>query len=250
MQWQDEAIILATVKHGETSVIVDLLTPSYGRHRGLIRGGTGTRQRGVLQPGNKVRADWKARLAEHLGAFQIELDTSYASMLMSASTKLAAMSSLCTIAVATLPERQPQPEIYVATLAVLDLLADDDCGLTEAVVAVIRWELALLSVLGFGLDLTACAVTGQAEGLVYVSPRSGRAVSADGAGDYADRLLPLPAFLTGPMPDLGSVGSVEIVNGLGLTGIFLERHILHPIDRALPPARTRFAEMVRGVDTV
>lgn len=249
MQWQDEAIILATAKHGETSVIADLLTPSYGRHRGLIRGGTSTRQRGVLQPGNKVRAEWKARLAEHLGAFQIELDTSYAAALMSAPVKLSAMSSLCTIAGATLPEREPHPEIYVATLAVLELLADDECSATEAAVAVIRWELALLSVLGFGLDLTACAVTGQTEGLIYVSPRSGRAVSAEGAGDYADRLLPLPAFLTGAAPDLTSVEAVEIGNGLALTGVFLERHILHPVDRALPPARTRFADMVQELDT-
>lgn len=248
MQWQDEAIILATAKHGETSVIADLLTPSYGRHRGLIRGGTGTRQRGVLQPGNKVRAEWKARLAEHLGAFQIELDTSYAAALMSDPVKLAAMSSLCTVAGATLPEREPHPEIYTATLAVLELLADDDCGPQRAAVAVIRWELALLSVLGFGLDLGACAVTGQTEGLIYVSPRSGRAVSEEGAGEYADRLLPLPAFLTGSAPDLNAIDAAEIGDGLALTGVFIERHILHPVDRALPPARTRFADMARDLE--
>lgn len=244
MQWQDDAIILTVAKHGETSVIADLLTLSQGRHRGLIRGGTGTRQRGVLQPGNKVRAEWKARLAEHLGAFQIELDTSYAAALMTAPAKLAAMSSLCAVAGATLPEREPHAEIYAATVAVLDLLADDECTSIDATAAIIRWELALLSVLGFGLDLSACAVTGATEGLIYVSPRSGRAVSAEGAGDYADRLLPLPAFLTGT----AAADPTQITDGLVLTGNFIEHHILHPIDRTLPPARTRFADMAQELD--
>jgi len=245
MDWQDEAVILTVAKHGETSVIADVLTPSHGRHRGLIRGGTGTRQRGVLQPGNKVRADWRARLSEHLGAFQIELDTSYAAALMTQPVKLAAMSSLCAVAGATLPEREPHPEIYAASLAVLDLLADDGCSAMDAGVAIVRWELALLAVLGFGLDLSACAVTGVTEGLIYVSPRSARAVSAAGAGDYADRLMPLPAFLMGGE----SATQVSDLNdGLTLTGFFIERHILHPIDRQLPQARTRFADTVQALD--
>lgn len=249
MQWDDEGIILGARKHGETSVIAEVFAKAHGRHKGLVRGGTGARTRGTLQPGNGVRATWNARLAEHLGTYQVELSHPYAAEVMTSKVKLAALASVCALASATLPEREPHEDIFAATLLLFDLLADDATGDLEGASTVVRWELGLLAGLGFGLDLSSCAVTGVTQGLTHVSPRTGRAVSLEGAGEYAERLLPLPAFLIAPLSGAGDVPPGDLAAGFALTGHFIERHMLYPVNQTLPPARERFIDTLGRVES-
>jgi DNA repair protein RecO (recombination protein O) len=184
MQWRDDGIVLAVRKHGETGAVVSLLTRAHGRHAGLVRGGAGRRQRGVLQAGNEVHAEWRARLAEHLGSYTVELTRARAAELLALPAPLAGLSAACAVLEATLPEREPHAPLYDALAVLLDALAA-----SEAWPAVyVRFELGLLQELGFGLDLQACAMTGATEGLAYVSPRSGRAVTAEAAAPWKEKL--------------------------------------------------------------
>lgn len=249
MQWDDEGIVLGAKKHGESSVIAEVFAKSHGRHKGLVRGGTGARTRGTLQPGNSVRAIWSARLAEHLGTYQVELSHPYAAEVMTSKVKLAALASVCALASATLPEREPHDDIYAATVLLFDLLADEATGEREGASTVVRWELGLLAGLGFGLDLSSCAVTGVTQGLTHVSPRTGRAVSREGAGDYAERLLTLPAFLTAPLSGAADIPPGDLAAGFALTGHFIERHMLYPVNQTLPPARERFIDALGRIHT-
>lgn len=239
MEWSDEGIVLAVRKHGESGAIVSLLTHAHGRHAGLVRGGASRRMRGFLQPGNTVAATWRARLEEHLGSLTVEPVVSRA-VLYDRPGPLAAMASATALLESALPERAPQPELY-------DLLADllealDRPGWAESY---IRWELRLLADLGFGLDLASCAATGGNDGLAWVSPKSGRAVSLSAGEPWRDKLLPLPRFLSpqGGRPDLG-----QLDEGLRLTGWFLERHVFAPHDRRTPDARERLIAYLRGLD--
>ena len=234
MDWVDDAIVLGARKHGETSAIVQLLTREHGRHAGLVRGGAGSRARGVYQPGNRVSARWRARLPEHLGTFTCELAHSHAAGLLDDALRLAGLTSACAVTEAALAERHPYPRLYDAFLALLAALADEPAWAAVYV----RWELGLLDEMGYGLDLSRCAATGGTEDLVYVSPKSGRAVSRAGGEGYRDRLLPLPAFLAGN----GAAPASEVAAGLRLTGYFLDRHVFAPHERASPPARGRFVE--------
>jgi DNA repair protein RecO (recombination protein O) len=243
MDWTDQAIVLASRRHGESSAIVDLLTSKLGRHIGLVRGASGARMRGVLQPGNAVQATWRARLAEHLGNYTIELSEARAAQLMDKHHAVLALSSLCAVACLALPERERHSDVYDATGHVLDLLGRDDAQAVDAGQAIVRWEFGLLGALGFGLDVSVCAVTGETENLIYVSPRSGRAVSRDGAGDYATRLLDLPAFLL--EGDHTAANIDDVMAGLKLTGHFLEHHIFSPFGHQLPPARDRYFQFLR-----
>ncbi|MBH63279.1 MAG: DNA repair protein RecO [Alphaproteobacteria bacterium] len=245
MNWTDNGIVLSARRHGESSAIVQLLTKSHGRHAGLVRGGTGRKLRGVLQPGNEVVGSWKARLSEHLGTYTIELLRSRGAALLSDPDRLAGLSAACAVAELVLPEREPHPGTYEGMLALLDGIVGGDAWPQMYV----RWEAGLLAELGFGLDLDSCAVTGSLHGLAFVSPRSGRAVSEEGASTYRDRLLKLPAFLVAngygigdPVPGHPDQIYRAISDGLALTGYFLERHVLLDRDRALPPARTRLVE--------
>ena len=234
MDWTDDGIVLAARRHGETSAVVQLLTAGHGRHAGLVRGGGGSKGRGVYQPGNLVSAHWRGRLAEHLGTYTCEMSKGYAAGLLDDPGRLGALASACAVAEATLPERHPYPALYEATIALLDGLA----GEAEWAAIYARWELGLLDVLGFGLDLSCCASTGVTEDLIYVSPKSGRAVSREAGEPYRDKLLALPGFLTASdAPDGVSVGAA-----LRLTGHFLARHVFAPHDKAAPPARDRFVE--------
>ncbi|MGB0555519.1 MAG: DNA repair protein RecO, partial [Alphaproteobacteria bacterium] len=171
MDWQDDGIVLSLRKHGESSVVVHLLTREHGRHSGLVRGGNSKKQRGVLQPGNEVHANWRARLEEHLGNFSVELLDGHTGRVLSDPSRLAAMSSACALLDICLPEREPYPNLFASLKALLLVFPDE--GWQGAYVA---WELSLLTELGFGLDLSACAATGVTENLIYVSPKSGRAV--------------------------------------------------------------------------
>jgi DNA repair protein RecO (recombination protein O) len=240
MEWTDEALVLGAAKHGESSVIVELLTRLHGRHRGLVRGGSGGRMRGVLQPGNRVAVTWRGRLAEHLGTASLELVDANAASVLADPPGLLALAALCAVAATALPERESHPDIFDAALPVIGLLRGDT-GLEPVAAALVHWELGLLGALGYGLDLAACAVTGQTGDLAFVSPRTGRAVSQAGAGDYADRLLPLPAFLTART----AAGAADLIAGFDLTAYFLERDVYVPSRMRLPPARTRFVDLLR-----
>lgn len=232
MNWSDEGVVLSVRAHGETAAVLELLTRDHGRHLGLVHGGRGRRMRPVLQIGNHVEAVWKGRLAEQLGFFTVELRKGYAAAAMSDPLALAGLSSLCALA-RLLPERDPHPDLYEVTLFVLSYL--DDNSIWPALY--VRWELNLLAELGFGLDLASCAATGSTENLAWVSPKSGRAVSAAAGEPYRNRLLRLPAFLLGSRA--GHVTRRDVLDGLKLTGAFLEGRVLAPRDMAMPEARHR-----------
>ena len=241
MQWSDEAIILSVRPHGETAAIVELLTRSHGRHLGLVHGGRSRRQRATLQIGNHVDATWKGRLSEQLGHMQIEPRRGYAATAMQDAAALAAIGSMTALA-RLLPERDPHPSLYEITLFVLGFIDDE----TAWPALLVRWEMALLDELGFGLDLTRCASTGSADDLVYVSPRTGRAVSREAGALYADRLLPLPAFLLPRRQGdrAAPVTSADLEDGLRLTRYFIEHRLLEPVGQTLPDPRARLSELV------
>lgn len=221
--------------HGESAAIIEVLTAAHGRHAGVVRGGASRKMAATLQPGTQLQLDWRARLQDHIGSFTVEPLRSRAHLL-SDRLALAGLLSTCALLRAALPEREPHPALWSETLALLDIL-----GQADWTSAYLRWELRLLEELGFGLDLSTCAVTGATEGLAYVSPKTGRAVSAAGAGDWADRLLPLPPGLGGDCPlDQGA-----LLEGLRLTGFFLDRG-LRPIlhEKPLPEARARLIDLL------
>ena len=235
MDWRDEGVLLSMRPHGETAAIIEVLTAGHGRHAGVVRGGASRKMAATLQPGTQVRLDWRARLDDHIGTFTVDPLRSRAHLL-SDRQALAGLMSVCALLRAALPEREPHPALWSATMPLLDALGHP--GWTSAY---LRWELGLLDELGFGLDLSACVVTGATDGLAYVSPKSGRAVSAAGAGDWADRLLPLPAGLSGAEV----LSDASIAQGLRLTGFFLDRG-LRPVlhDRPLPEARARLVDLL------
>jgi DNA repair protein RecO (recombination protein O) len=237
VEWTDTAIVLGARRHGETSAVVELMTREHGRHLGLVRGGFGARHKPVLQAGNLIAATWRARLDEHLGYYALEaLDLRAATYLASAHALYGVqhLAALCRL----LPERDPH-------LAVFDLLDRTVAALVEpasAAMLVARFELALLAELGFGLDLDACAATGTSAELVYVSPKSGRAVSRAAGEPWRDRLLVLPAFLCDD--DEGAPSADALRDGFALTGFFLARNVFEPRGEAIPEARQHFIAAV------
>src|SRR5690349_19592348 len=238
MDWTDEGIILGVRPHGETASVVELLTRDHGRHLGLVHGGRSRKMRPILQMGNHVELTWKARLAEQLGHLTLETRRAYAAEVMDSAIPLAGLATLTTLA-RLLPERDPHASLYEVSLFVLGFL--DEPEVWPALL--VRWELALLEELGFGLDLTQCAATGGNDDLIYVSPRTGRAVSASAGEPYRDRLLALPAFLRGRSQAAVSAGDLSA--GFALTGHFLETRILVPRGEVLPEVRGRLIDMLR-----
>jgi DNA repair protein RecO (recombination protein O) len=239
MQWTDEGIVIGVKRHGEASAILELMTREHGRHLGLVRGGFGSRMKPVLQVGNGVSASWRARLDEHLGNYTIEPVNLRASSFFAASHAIYGVSHLAAL-MRLLPERDPHADLYAELEDVLNHLDD-------AVVAapmVVRFELQLLSELGFGLDLEQCASTGSRADLIYVSPKSGRAVSREAGEPWADKMLRLPAFLR--ERDAAPAGR-DLDDGFALTGFFLARHVLEPRGLALSDERAHFiAAILRG----
>lgn len=231
MQWSDEGILLGIRRHGETSVIADVLTKEHGRYMGLVRGGRSRVQRPVLQPGNSVTVTWRARIEEHLGAFTLEPLQLRAAGLIEDPLRLAAMMTLTELA-QLIPEREAHDRLYAASLLVLDAIA----GESPWPALLVRWEMGLLEELGFGLDLAACAATGASDDLAYVSPRTGRAVSRAAGEPWKDKLLALPAFLS---TKGASPAARDVMDGFRLTGYFLERHVTGPRGLAMPEARGR-----------
>jgi DNA repair protein RecO (recombination protein O) len=240
MQWADEAIVLSVRSHAETAAVVELLTREHGRHLGLVHGGRSRKARPILQPGNHIDVVWKARLSEHLGAVTIEPRRGFGVEVMEDATALTALTSLTTLA-HVLPERDPHPNLFEVTLFVLGFL--DDPTVWPALY--VRWEMALLDEMGFGLDLATCAATGATADLIYVSPKSGRAVSAGAGEPYKDRLLMLPPFLRGETG--GGVAPADIDAGLVLTAHFIERRLFAPSGEPLPDPRRRLPALVSAL---
>ncbi len=234
MEWRDQGILLSARRHGETSAIIEVFTPEQGRHAGIVRGGTSRKIAPSLQPGAQLDLAWRARLEDHIGAFTVEPLRSRAAVAMQDRLALAGLNAVTALLSFCLPEREPHPALYRRTETLLDMLGQGDVW----PLAYLKWELRLLEEMGYALDLESCAVTGVSEDLIYVSPKSGRAVSAKGAGEWADRLLPLPAVLRG-----GAGSDAEIAQGLVTTGHFLTAHLARDLGgKPLPEARARFID--------
>lgn len=236
--WTDEAALLAARPFGETSVIIEVFSATHGRHAGVVRGGASRKVAPILQPGAQVSVTWKARLDNHLGSFTVEPIRSRAAVAMSDRLALAGLNAVCSLLAMVLPERESHPALYERTVNLLDLLGQSEIW----PLAYLRWEQALLEDMGFALDLSACAVIGVNEDLAFVSPKSGRAVSRSGAGEWADRLLPLPPVLAGK----GDASSAEIIIALGTTGYFVEHRLIKSLgDKPMPEARARLLQAIK-----
>jgi len=236
MQWTDDGIIIGTRRHGETSLIVELMTRDHGRHLGLVRGGRSRKQQPILQPGNTVLATWRARLDEHLGNYTVEPLIQRAARLIEGPAGLYGVQVVAAL-LRLLPERDPHPALFDGLGPMLDWLGDPLVGGAF----VVRFEMKMLEDLGFGLDLGECAVTGAAADLIYVSPKTGRAVSREAGEAYRDRLLPLPRFLADRRQ---SPNAAELADAFRLTGYFLARRVFEPRDIQLPEARARFLALL------
>lgn len=239
MSFTDHGIILDARAHGETHAVAHVFTEDHGVWAGLVYGGQGRRMRPVLQPGNEVKAEWKGRGEDTLGHFALEMIRARAGEAMGDRLSLGGLSAACAVARACLPEREAHARAYGAMAVLLEHLGDIDVW--PALMA--RWELGLLAELGFGLTLDRCAATGARDNLIYVSPRSACAVSADAGEPYKDKLLPLPAFLRGGSSE---ATLADALDALETTGHFIETRILHLSDRQLPEARLRVAELLKA----
>jgi len=240
MEWRDDALVLSVRPYGEGSAVVNLLTRERGRHAGLAQGVRGKAGRGLYEIGNRLAVDWRARLEDQLGRLSAELVTPTAALLMDDGDALTAAVACCALLDIVLPEREPQPGVFEATAVLLESLTRPDWQ-----EVVIYWELGLLAALGYGLDLSRCAATGATEGLAWVSPKTGRAVSLEAGEAWKDRLLPLPAFLGGPE---GS--DRPLMDGFRLTGHFIEEWLLAPLHREPPAARSRLLDRLERGTTI
>jgi DNA repair protein RecO (recombination protein O) len=240
-EWEAPAIILAARPHGEAGLIVQLLTEAFGRHAGLAKGGASRSQAALWQPGNLAEVRWVARLADQLGSLSGELIHPAAALAMADPLALALLQSACAVAAGALPERLPQP---ISFSGLLSLVARLQAGAAPLLGDYVRWEAALLAELGYGMDFSACAVSGAANDLTWVSPRSGRAVSDAAAGVWRDKLLALPAFLLDPE---APAEPAAVLEGLKLTGHFLARDAFGHQHLPLPAARRMFMERVANM---
>lgn len=237
MEWQDDGIIIGGRRQGETSLVLEVMTRTHGRHLGLVRGGRSKRMQPLLQPGNSVVVTWRARLEEHLGLFTIETTRVRAAALMSEAATLQGLN-LVTGLLRLLAEREAHETLFLLAEALVEGL-DDPEGAPRGLV---EFELAVLAESGFGLDLERCAATGSREDLIFVSPKSARAVSRLAGAPYADRLLPLPRFLRGER--VNRVPLSDIRDGFALAAHFLARDLLGPRGLALPEAHHAYVTLI------
>jgi DNA repair protein RecO (recombination protein O) len=235
MEWRDEGLVLGVQRYGETGVIAELMTPRHGRHRGLVRGGASRRLRPILQPGNSVDVSWRARLDDQLGNYTVEGTVLRAGDVMAQASALDAVNMLGAL-LRLLPERDPHPPLYAAALVLVDRLTDD----AVAPALMVRFELGILAELGFGLDLASCAATGTTDDLVYVSPKSGRAVSRSAGEPYRERLFALPSFLKGEGSSPPS--AADLLACFALTGHFLMRDVFDPRGLPMPDSRRAYID--------
>lgn len=239
MEWQDDAVVIGVRRLGETDVILEAMTRAHGRHLGVVRGGRSRRLQPALQAGNAVSLSWRARLDEQLGHFAVEPMRMRAAAFMGQRRTLYALTTIAAL-VRLLPERDPHPSLYDALEVILNTMDQDDL----AAPLLVRFEVALLAELGFGLDLSECAATGTKEKLIYVSPKSGRAVCEEAGAPYRERLFKLPAFLLDQASG-GLPAESDIADGLALTGYFLERHLFGARNLPLPEAREALSTLYR-----
>jgi DNA repair protein RecO (recombination protein O) len=237
MQWIDEGVVLGARKHGESSIILELMTRGHGRHLGLVHGGRSKALQPVLQAGNTVQVTWRARLDEHLGTYQIEGKDQRAARFIASPLALYGLATLAAL-LRFLAERDPHPSLFDTLAVLVDHLDDPDL----APALFVRFELALLAELGFGLDLARCAATETTEDLAYVSPKSGRAVCAMAGEPYRDRLLALPGFLIG-RSRAHHTSEEDVADGFRLTGFFLRQNVFEPRGEAPPEERARFVAL-------
>lgn len=237
MEWRDEGILLSVRRHGEANAIIEVFTSEHGRHPGIVRGGASRKQAPYLQPGAQLDVIWRARLEEHLGTYGVEPLRSRAAQVMQDRSAMAGLNALCGLLCFALPERDPHPALYARTEALFDRLGTDPAWPLDYV----AWELALLEEMGFGLDLGSCAVTGASQDLAFVSPRTGRAVSRAGAGEWVDKLLPLPDVLRG----VGDGSLKGLGDAMRVTGHFLSHWLAAEMgDTPIPASRQRLAQML------
>ncbi|MBV1706521.1 MAG: DNA repair protein RecO [Hyphomicrobiales bacterium] len=243
MDWQDEALVMGTRRQGETSVILEVMTQGHGRHFGIVRGGRSRKLQPVLQSGNSLIVSWRARLEEQLGTFVIEPVTLRAADMMATEAALQGVSHLGHL-LRLLPEREAFDGLYALALLICQRLAGEDHA--APLMAVL--ELALLRELGFGLDLSACALTGSREHLAFVSPRTGRAVTAEAGLPWAGKLLRLPDFMarSQALGAAGQVSGTELADAFRLTAHFLDQNIYGPRGQEVPMARRRYVALVTG----
>jgi len=235
MEWRDQGILLSTRRHGESSAIIEVFTPSHGRHAGVVRGGTSRKIAPHLQPGAQLDLLWRARLEDHIGSFQVEPVRSRAAAALGDRLSLAGLNAVTALLAFCLPEREPHKALYHETESLLDLLGQPEIW----PLAYMHWEVRLLHEMGYALALDHCAVTGSQDDLAFVSPKSGRAVSRGAAGEWVDRLLPLPPVLRG----IGGAPDQEVAEAFVTTGYFLKSHLANDLgNKPLPEARDRFVE--------
>ena len=230
MEFEDDAFVLAARAHGEAGAIVELLTASHGKWAAHVAGGASRRMKPFLQAGAQVVVRYRARVADQLGSATLEPVGEGPAALFDDALALSGLAAAAAVAAGALPEREPHPGAYLAFAALSQALA----GIDDWPAVFVRFEAGLLQELGFGLDLSRCAATGVTDDLVYVSPRTGRAVSRAAGQPYHERMLGLPPFLLSAQSRLapGDIGA-----GLTLTAHFLEQFIFNPLNRPLPPAR-------------
>jgi len=235
VEWRDHGILLSRRRHGESAAIIDVFTETHGRHAGIVHGGASRKKAPVLQPGAQLDLLWRARLEDHLGSYQAEPLRSRAAAALSGRLALAGLNAVTALLGFCLPEREAYPDLYKQSEQLLDLLEQEEIW----PLAYLRWEMALLKEMGFGLDLSACAVSGRNEDLAYISPKTGRAVSTQEAGQWVSRLLPLPPVLCG----IGDAPDHEVAEGLRTTGFFLSARLAPSLgNHPLPEARARFMD--------
>lgn len=237
MEWRDQGILLSTRRHGEANAIIEVFTPEHGRHLGVVRGGAGRKTAPILQPGAQLDVAWRARLEDHLGTYSVEPLHARAADVLQDRTALAGLNAVLALLSFTLPEREAFPALYQRSHALLDMLSEPALW----PLAYAHWELALLEEMGFGLDLSVCALSGETTGLAFVSPKTGRAVTEAAAGIWKERLLPLPACLQ----KVQAAPPEDIAQALRVTGHFLSAQLAPSLgNRPLPAARARFVDRI------
>jgi DNA repair protein RecO (recombination protein O) len=237
VEWQDEAIVLSAGRFGEHDAILEVMTPAHGRARGFVKAGMSRRSKANLQPGNKLSLNWRSRIEGNLGRFQLELIHSPLGSLIGDGARMAALAAAMVVVGSTMPEREPHPPVYDALEGYLALLEAEGSNVAIWASALAQIELGILKELGYGLDLSICAATGVSDNLAYVSPKSGRAVSLEASGPYKTKLLPLPSFFLDRTD--GDIMVEDAINGLRLTGYFLERNVWVVAGKGQPDARER-----------
>lgn len=237
MRWESNGLILNFSKYNEKSYILEIFTEEHGKHKGIIRGLHSKNKRSIIEPGNEVFVTWSGRLETHLGNYNVEPIKLWSSHVLQFKDKLSAISSICSLISLTMAERQPNPLIYFSSKKLIEIVASKR---EDWIREYVFWEMQLLSEIGYGLDLERCAVTSKSSDLVYVSPSSGRAVTNEGAGDFRNKLLPLPKFMT---DFKANYDNDDIYNALNLTEFFFKKRFFLPNNLNFPQSRNRLKEL-------